>query len=231
MAKEPQLGIALSRRVFTLGLAGMMGGCANVHRSARPAQTFEHQSVTDLRYESMVDHGVHIPALDLSKISRGLLRDDIPFRSSFHPSTIVVNIAARRLYLIESDNRAIRYSVGVGREEALNFYGRAVVGRKEIWPRWTPTRNMIERMPRYAAYADGMPGGLGNPLGARALYLYRDGADTQFRIHGTNEPSTIGSAVSSGCIRLFNHDIIDLFGRVKVGATVEVLQHGTAQNA
>ena len=144
------------------------------------------------------------------------------------PGSILINIAARRLYLIESNERAIRYSVGVGREEALDFRGAAYVGRKEEWPRWIPTRSMIERIPRYAAYAGGMPGGLGNPLGARALYLYRGGADTYFRIHGTNEPATIGSAVSSGCIRLFDHDIIDLYDRVQIGATVYVRQRDIA---
>jgi lipoprotein-anchoring transpeptidase ErfK/SrfK len=114
--------------------------------------------------------------------------------------------------------------VGVGREEALNFRGSAVIGRKAEWPRWSPTEAMIHRMPIYAHYAGGLPGGLGNPLGARALYLYRGNQDTYFRLHGTNEPETIGEKVSSGCIRLFNHDIIDLYDRVPVGASVVVLQ-------
>src|SRR5208282_5810101 len=110
------------------------------------------------------------------------------------------------------------------REEALNFRGSAVIGRKAEWPHCTPTSDMIHRMPIYAHYAAGLPGGIDNPLGARALYLYRGNQDTDFRLHGTIEPETIGTKVSSGCIRLFNHDIIDLYNRVPVGARVVVLQ-------
>ena len=135
-----------------------------------------------------------------------------------------MNVTERRLYLVQSGGRALRYAVGVGREEALNFRGSAVIGRKAEWPRWIPTADMINKTPRYAAYAGGMPGGLENPLGARALYLYVGDRDSYFRIHGTNEPTTIGSAVSSGCIRLFNQDIIDLYNRVPPGAPVVVLQ-------
>ena len=141
-----------------------------------------------------------------------------------------MNVTERRLYLVQRGGRALRYAVGVGREEAVNFRGSAVVGRKAEWPRWIPTADMIRKIPRYAAYAGGMPGGLENPLGARALYLYVGDRDSYFRIHGTNEPTTIGSAVSSGCIRMFNQDIIDLYNRVSPGAPVVVLQsyNGTA---
>ncbi len=220
--------VRIDRRVFIIGLAGLVGGCTDVRQVAGPVSASRQQSFNDPRYAEMADDDHIIPALDLSQVSPDLLRKSIPLHSQFPAGTIIVHIETRRLYLVENDGIAMRYSVGVGREEALNFRGSAAVGRKEKWPRWTPTRNMIERMPRYAAYAGGMAGGIGNPLGARALYLYRDGADTEFRIHGTNEPETIGSAVSSGCIRLFNHDIIDLYGRVKVGAPVEVFQRGAA---
>jgi lipoprotein-anchoring transpeptidase ErfK/SrfK len=125
----------------------------------------------------------------------------------------------------------MRYAVGVGREEALNFRGSAVIGRKAEWPHWTPTADMIRRMPIYAHYAAGLPGGIDNPLGARALYLYRGNQDTDFRLHGTIEPETIGTKVSSGCIRLFNHDIIDLYNRVPVGTPVIVLQEGEQMRA
>jgi len=130
------------------------------------------------------------------------------------------------LYLVQARGQAVQYTIGVGREEALNFQGIAIIGRKEEWPSWTPTATMIKRIPRYAAYGSGMAGGIENPLGARALYLYRGGQDTHFRIHGTNEPATIGTAVSSGCIRLLNHDIIDLYARVPLGAPVTVVQSG-----
>jgi lipoprotein-anchoring transpeptidase ErfK/SrfK len=154
----------------------------------------------------------------------GLLRQEVVYSASYRPGTVVVNIRERRLYLVQPGGRAQRYAVGVGRAEALNFHGSAVIGRKESWPRWTPTANMMRATPRYRAYAGGMAGGIENPLGARALYLYRGGQDTYFRLHGTNEPHTIGTGVSSGCIRLFNHDIIDLYNRVPVGAPVVVLQ-------
>ena len=165
-----------------------------------------------------------IPALELDlAANQDLLRHQVAFSARYGPGTIVVNVAERRLYLVQRGGRALRYGVGVGREEALNFRGSAVVGRKAEWPKWFPTADMIKRTPNYAAYAGGMAGGLTNPLGARALYLYVGDCDSYFRIHGTNEPATIGSAVSSGCIRMFNQDIIDLYNRVPVGTPVMVL--------
>jgi lipoprotein-anchoring transpeptidase ErfK/SrfK len=175
-------------------------------------------------YGSMTDEGFLIPAVDTTTIDSGLLRQSVSWRGPQKPGSIVVNIPERRLYLIGEGGRALRYGVGVGRAEALNFRGSAVIGRKEKWPRWTPTANMIAAIPRYRPYAGGMPGGTDNPLGPRALYLYRGGADTYFRLHGTTEPESIGQAVSSGCIRLFNQDIIDLYNRVPVGTTVTVVQ-------
>ena len=143
--------------------------------------------------------------------------------SGYQPGTIVVDARNHFLYLIDSRNRALRYAVGVGKA-GLTFRGTATISRKAKWPSWTPTANMIRKNPgKYARYAGGVPGGKNNPLGARALYLYDDGRDTLYRIHGTNEPWSIGKAVSSGCIRLFNQDIIDLYDRVQVGAEVVVL--------
>jgi lipoprotein-anchoring transpeptidase ErfK/SrfK len=165
-----------------------------------------------------------VAPLDFATVDPSLLRQEVSYRAPYRPGTVVVNIRERRLYLVEPGGRALRYAVGVGRSEALNFRGSAVIGRKEAWPRWTPTANMMRAIPQYRAYAGGMDGGIENPLGARALYLYRGGADTNFRLHGTNEPESIGRAVSSGCIRLFNQDIIDLYNRVPVGTPVVVQQ-------
>lgn len=125
------------------------------------------------------------------------------------------------LYHITAPGRAMRYGVAVGKEE-LKFRGQAVVGRKVEWPSWKPTPEMIARDPKYAKYADGMPGGPTNPLGARALYLYRNGYDTAIRIHGTTEPSSIGHAVSNGCLRMVNDHVIALFAKVPVGTPVTV---------
>jgi lipoprotein-anchoring transpeptidase ErfK/SrfK len=159
----------------------------------------------------------------MTQLDPSVMRTEVTWRGKEKPGTIVVKISERRLYLVEAGGQAIRYGVGVGRSPGVNFRGEAVIGRKEKWPHWTPTENMMEAIPMYRKYAGGMDGGPGNPLGPRALYLYRNGHDTNFRLHGTTEPETIGTAVSSGCIRLFNQDIIDLYNRVPVGAHVKVV--------
>jgi lipoprotein-anchoring transpeptidase ErfK/SrfK len=214
----------LSRRAVVAGLSGLLTGCATLD-----LETSEPEGVVganyDRRYTEIADQGWVIPAVDLNEIDFSLLRSPVPFHASYRPGTLVVDIASRHLYFVQGGGQAMRYSVGVGREEALNFHGAAVVGRKASWPSWTPTASMIAQTPRYAAYAGGMPGGIENPLGARALYLYRGQQDTHFRIHGTNEPNSIGSAVSSGCIRLLNHDIVDLYARAPLGSPVIVVQH------
>ncbi|MHA1157253.1 MAG: L,D-transpeptidase [Alphaproteobacteria bacterium] len=143
--------------------------------------------------------------------------------AGYAPDTIVVDTAGRFLYVVEEDGYATRYGVGVG-QAGFSLKGRARVGRKAKWPSWRPTDNMIRRAPRkYARYAGGVPGGINNPLGARALYLYRNGRDTMYRIHGTNQPDSIGRAVSSGCIRMINDHVEQLYERVAVGANVVIL--------
>ncbi len=135
------------------------------------------------------------------------------------PGTLTVNTARRKLYLSLDGGRALEYGIGVGRQ-GFSWKGQALVGRKAYWPGWTPPKEMIARRPDLPSH---MEGGLENPLGARALYLFQANKDTLFRIHGTNEPDTIGKAVSSGCIRMLNADVIDLYGRVSKGARVVVL--------
>lgn len=140
-----------------------------------------------------------------------------------HPAgTIIVLPDERFLYYIYNNGRARRYIVGVG-EAAHAWKGEAEIGRKAEWPRWTPTKEMLEADPEYyGEFAGGVPGGPSNPLGARAIYLYKDGVDTLYRIHGTNDPSSIGKAVSNGCIRMLNEHVIDLYNRVDVGSKVFV---------
>ncbi len=165
-------------------------------------------------YGAVNDRGNLIPALDLDKIAGRNLRRQVDYATSEPVGTIVVDPYARYLYLVQPGGKALRYSVGVGRA-GLTFKGDAKVAYKSQWPRWTPTANMIKRNPdHYAKYAKGLEGGIRNPLGARALYLYRDGKDTLYRIHGTNEPWSVGKAASSGCIRLYNQDILDLYKRI-----------------
>ncbi|RNJ50480.1 L,D-transpeptidase [Methylocystis hirsuta] len=135
------------------------------------------------------------------------------------PGTITVDTNNRYLYLSLPNGQAVRYGVGVGRQ-GFTWKGRTHIGRKEAWPDWTPPAAMLKRRPDLPRH---MVGGEDNPLGARAMYLFSGNRDTMFRIHGSNEPWTIGQAVSSGCIRMLNNDVTDLFSRVKVGATVVVL--------
>ena len=147
---------------------------------------------------------------------RPIPREVVSYQTKFRPGTIVVETAERRLYFVLPDGQALRYGIGVGRD-GFRWSGQHSITRKAEWPGWTPPAEMRRRVPDLPAY---MPGGPDNPLGARALYI---GA-TLYRIHGTSEPWTIGQAVSSGCIRLTNEDIIDLYDRVKVGSMVVVHQ-------
>jgi lipoprotein-anchoring transpeptidase ErfK/SrfK len=219
MKRSPAPKHLITRRSLVAGLPLFVAGCG-----IAPDGDWLPDMQGFGRYGAINDNGHLVPAIDLTTIDGSLLRRQVAWRGRERPGSIVVVIPERRLYLVQGEGRAMRYAVGVGRAEALNFRGTAVIGRKEKWPRWTPTATMIAAIPRYRAYANGMDGGIDNPLGARALYLYRDGRDTYFRIHGTIEPETIGSAVSSGCIRMFNQDVIDLFNRVPIGTHVTVLQ-------
>jgi lipoprotein-anchoring transpeptidase ErfK/SrfK len=135
------------------------------------------------------------------------------------PGTITVDTGSRHLYLSLGNGRAVSYGIGVGRQ-GFTWKGRVRIGRKESWPDWTPPKEMLKRRPDLPRH---MAGGEENPLGARAMYLYSGDRDTMFRIHGSNEPWTIGQAVSSGCIRMTNDDVTDLFSRVRVGTSVVVL--------
>jgi lipoprotein-anchoring transpeptidase ErfK/SrfK len=143
--------------------------------------------------------------------------------SGYKPGSIVIDTGSRYLYLVESSSSARRYAIAVGRE-GLEFKGSAKIGDKQEWPRWIPTKEMQEREPKkYGQYAEGMPGGPDNPLGARAIYLYQGKQDTRIRIHGTNQPQTIGTNSSNGCFRMVNDHVKDLYGRVRLGAEVIVM--------
>ena len=151
-------------------------------------------------------------------------KEIVAFESNEPPGTIIVNTQERRLYYILEDGQAIRYGVGVGRQ-GFEWAGVAKVGMKREWPQWRPPAEMIEReLVQYGRQLPAvMEGGPANPLGARAIYLYQGSKDTLYRIHGTNEPRSIGTATSSGCIRMLNEEVIDLYDRVAMGAKVIVL--------
>jgi lipoprotein-anchoring transpeptidase ErfK/SrfK len=146
--------------------------------------------------------------------TRGIPREVVPYAGAERPGTIIVNTTERRLYLVMEGGRALRYGIGVGRE-GFQWQGEQRVTRMAEWPDWTPPPEMIQRRPDLPRF---MPGGPSNPLGARALYL----GSTLYRIHGSNEPHTIGQAVSSGCIRMTNDDVAHLYAQVRVGARVVV---------
>ena len=192
----------IKRRELLVGsLALVTTGCMPIRQAVEPiSSAFNTPRGVDPRYR----------------------RRHVRYDGSERPGSIVVNTSEFFLYAVEEDSWATRYGVAVG-EEGLTLKGRATVGRKEVWPSWTPTTSMMKRKPRLLQYAGGVPGGPNNPLGARALYLYRGNRDTYFRVHGTNEPWLIGSAVSNGCIRLTNDDIVDLYERTPVGAPVLVI--------
>ncbi|WP_281980982.1 L,D-transpeptidase [Thalassorhabdomicrobium marinisediminis] len=160
-----------------------------------------------------------IPAEYLQGVNR---RAFVPYNGPEAEGTIVVDIHAKLLYLVEEDGMARRYPIAVGRQ-GLSMRQPSVVRMKREWPGWTPTQNMLRTQPEvYGPFRRGVEGGLASPLGARALYLFQNGRDTHFRIHGTNDLPSIGNSGSAGCIRLFNHDIIDLYPRVPMGTRVVI---------
>jgi len=217
--------------MLLLSFAPTIAACTRTGSDQSSPSFVSSQSVADPRYPALYGEPFPIAALDTRRIRPELLRQSVPYRTSEVTGTIIVDPLERYLYLVQENGMALRYGVGVGRE-GLEWSGRAVIARKAAWPRWTPTANMIAREPeRNARWAGGMPGGPENPLGARALYLYRDGVDTMYRLHGTSEPESIGEAVSSGCIRLFNHDIIDLHRRTPLQTEVLVLGRQSVQSA
>jgi lipoprotein-anchoring transpeptidase ErfK/SrfK len=167
-----------------------------------------------------------IQPANLKKVPKKFHRQISSYAGPEWPGTIIVDPQERHLYLVLEGGKAIRYGVGVGRA-GFEWSGRAKVGMKRRWPRWLPPLEMVARDKNAAKWVNGQPGGPDNPLGARALYLYANGQDTLYRIHGTNDPSSIGKAMSSGCIRMLNEDVADLYRRVPVGTEVLVMGQRT----
>ncbi|UVK39125.1 L,D-transpeptidase [Mesorhizobium sp. AR10] len=173
-------------------------------------------------YGAINDAGYQLPRIPIEKVPRQYHRQEVNYDTREKPGTIIVDTQNKFLYFVEGDGRAIRYGIGVGRE-GFEWHGTARIALKREWPTWTPPRQMIQRQPELAKFASGMEPGLKNPLGARAMYLFNKGGDSGYRLHGSPEWNSIGKAMSSGCIRLMNQDIIDLYDRTEVGAKVIVL--------
>ncbi len=221
--------IGPSRRAFLLGAASfgglslsgcsaMIGGRQMTVPNLLPAIISPYYLQI---YGSMPEEKFPVPAVDLNKVDQAFLRTEVDDPTGERPGTIVVETSQRYLYLVQDNGTAIRYGVGIGRD-GFTWSGRGSIGRKGQWPTWYPPASMMQRQPETREFAGGMPGGLSNPLGARAMYIYRGGVDTIYRIHGTREYWSIGKAVSSGCVRLINQDVIDLYSRVSVGTQIIV---------
>jgi lipoprotein-anchoring transpeptidase ErfK/SrfK len=232
-----------SRRVVFLGGSSVLGaalsGCSSLgpltvdeQRHTRP----ELASRTLAKPDYVAVYGEYpgepfaIKPFDYNEIDPRYLRQTVEWRGPEGPGTIIVDPANRHLYFTEEPGRATRYGVGVGREGFL-WAGRAQINMKKSWPDWIPPQEMIQRSPEITAQLQqtprglGVPGGPKSPLGARAMYLFSDGGghDLGYRIHGTTEPETIGTNVSSGCIRMVNQDIVHLFTRAAIRTKVSVL--------
>lgn len=172
-------------------------------------------------YKARNDGAYTLPAIPIKKVDSEYRRQIVDYDTKEKPGTIIVDTKNKFLYYVMADGKAMRYGIGVGREGFL-WHGTAKVGWKKEWPTWTPPAAMIGRQPDLAKYRGGMEPGITNPLGARAMYLTRNGNDTGYRLHGSPEWWSIGGNVSSGCIRLMNQDVIDLYDRVKPGTKVIV---------
>ena len=202
-------------RVKSLILAAVMAtalaGCS----------TIGNMRILSDDYGPRTDAGYQLPRIPISKVPRKYHRQIVSFETDEKPGTIIVDTNEKFLYYVMGGGEAMRYGIGVGRE-GFEWHGTAHIALKREWPTWTPPSAMIKRQPELAKWRGGMPPGLTNPLGARAMYLFNKGGDSGYRLHGSPEWNSIGHAMSSGCIRLMNQDIIDLYNRAEVGAKVIV---------
>lgn len=202
--------------------AGLVSACAHVPIESLPLMP-SLSPETRAMYAATTDGGFDVPAIEDEYLSEEKARQMVDYYAPYKEGTIIVDPGAKYLYHLQGDNRAMRYVVAVG-AAGFGFSGEATIPFQRDWPYWTPTKNMIKRDPEtYGPVRNGLPGGMENPLGARALYLYKNGRDTLYRIHGTPSPWTIGHATSSGCIRMFNQDVIYLADQVSNGTKVVVL--------
>ncbi len=218
-----------AKRILTSGLVPIVTATLLLSTATLLAQEFRTE-IFDPRTKKWVQYDPR-RAMSYYKahgsVPSEFKRRVVDFRTAEAPGTIIIDGNRHFLYLVQPNFKAIRYGIGVGKD-GFGWAGIVNVGRKTEWPTWTPPKEMIERDPAAAKYANGMPGGPDNPLGARALYLYEGGRDTIYRIHGTSQPWSIGLNISSGCIRMNNDDVIDLYNRVQIGAKVVVLMQGAA---
>lgn len=208
----------LTRRNLIIGAAAAtLGGGSGEAATVSGASA----SAAAMYFGPMIsDNGIEFRSTNFKKINTKWRRQFVPYTSTEPQGTVVIDATNHFLYVIFENQTALRYGVGVGRD-GFRWYGRARIDRKQLWPRWTPPPEMKARHPELPDYIDG---GATNPLGPRAMYLFRDGKDLGYRMHGTLEPWSIGTNASSGCIRMFNEDVIDLYQRCPIGTRVLVLK-------
>jgi lipoprotein-anchoring transpeptidase ErfK/SrfK len=203
-----------------LAVLVLMTGCSTTSAtsSAKTVTVFPNA------YGKITDDGYSLPAIPIQKLDKKFHRQIVTYQTNERPGTIVINTPERFLYYVLPGGKAVRYGIGVGKQ-GFAWSGTAYIAWKQEWPSWHPPKEMAQRKPKLSKYVeDGMDGGVHNPLGARAMYLFNEkGQDTLFRIHGSPEWSSIGTAASSGCIRLINQDIIDLYSRVRPGRNAKVV--------
>jgi len=222
-----------SRRAFLIGASAIaLSGCVSTARQANPVKAAAEPApvrAVPPMYEAMPHEQFPLPAVNVAKVNPKFWRQEVDYPTDEKVGTVIVDTPNKFLYHVRSNGRAMRYGIGVGRD-GFSWAGRAVIAYKRQWPRWTPPDEMVARQPALEPYSianGGMPPGLRNPLGARALYIHKDGRDTIYRIHGSTEEWSIGKAVSSGCIRLLNQDVIDLYNNVRDGSTIVVIPDPT----
>ena len=206
--------------LLSLGLAS----CSTTATSTSDTATVETSEIFTDSYGKVTDAGYSLPAIPINRVDKKFHRQVVNYQTDKKRGTIIVDTRSRFLYYVLGNDKAIRYGIGVGKQ-GFAWKGEAYVAWKQEWPTWHPPAEMAVRKPEIAKYVEkGMDPGITNPLGARAMYLFDDkGHDTMFRLHGTPEWSSIGTAASSGCIRLMNQDVIDLYSRVRPGTGTRVV--------
>lgn len=209
----------LSRRSFLVGSAAGFGALGLAGCATSDALMLAEAAKA---YGPIPDEKFPIPAVNIAKLDPKFFRRTVRYESPEAPGTIVVDPGNYYVYRIEGAGSATRYGANVGRNGFL-WHGDAYVGRKSEWATWTPPKEMIQRQPEAAAYAHGMPGGLDNPLGARTLHLYQNGAYTLYTIYASSDPDTIGKGITSGCVGLLSQDMIHLYARTPIKTKVVVL--------
>lgn len=214
----------LRNAITAFGLLLTMGLASCSTTSTTESTQVETSEIFTDSYGKVTDAGYALPAIPIKRVDKKFHRQIVSYQTDKKRGTIVVDTRSRFLYYVLGGGKAVRYGIGVGKQ-GFAWKGEAYVAWKQEWPTWHPPAEMAERKPEVAKYVEkGQEPGLRNPLGARAMYLFDDkGHDTMFRLHGTPEWNSIGTAASSGCIRLMNQDVIDLYSRVRPGKNTRVV--------